>query len=237
VYSPALYDADWFHQRILIETIGLWLVPPGMVALVALLPLALLAWIIEIYLKRAAARGALAFRQSAWRVVGYVSASILAFAVWRTVEWIRAQNRCAEELAQIEVRATTSDALAILLEQQSQLPRATNLLEPSVPTPAPVRAAIEALLASTGRVPELEIILLAPTGRTPDENLFLWRNIFRFADIRELDENFASADAVAQVRRDGVMASGLSRALTLAPHVCGKQVTWSGGVATVVMRE
>ena len=237
LYSPAFFDADWFHQRILIETIGLWLLPPGMVALVALLPLALLSWIIETYLKRARARGAVEFRQSAWRVVGYVTASIAAFALWRTVEWIRAQDRCAAELSQLETRVTSSDALATLLEHQSHLPRATNLLDPKATTPEPVRAAIEALLASTGRVPELEIILLAPTRRTPAENLFLWRNIFRYADIRELDQNLISADAIAQIRRDGAMTSGFGRALALAPHLCGKQITWTGGVATVLMSE
>jgi hypothetical protein len=241
-YSPAFYDADFFHQRIVLESVaaallvpvlmGVWLVP-------ALLAWALLAGVTS-HLARARARGGP--RQRRRLLAAYVGGALALFVVWRVSAWTVMRRRCAGELALIEARIGDGNALATLLEHRSLLPRASGPLTSAAPVPPPIpaaaRTAVDQLLASTGPGSmDFEVLVLLPTGDGLDEHLLLRRWGYRYADIRVLDARFALTDVLAEARSSGSVSASPLASLVFVQHVCAKQVPWTRGTATVIVQD
>ncbi len=183
-YAPALLDADWFFQRIVVERIALALV----VAAVLAMPVAALSALLYA-LFRAVDWWAVGDRVRRWKLramaIGVVAALLALDLAWDYWRYRETAASCADLLQRVRAQATP-ERIGILLaaEEVRAAPIHRDFLRgPHLSEEA--HATIQALLAPAREAPKLSLELYAEIG--PSRHLFLWATPSHdYADVRPL---------------------------------------------------
>lgn len=227
IYAPALIDADWFFQRIVVELFALYCF--GLCALLYIPALASSGlWVLFRGVDRLAARRAAStFR---YRVVALWAIAALG-VIGLTVEYVRYRREaaaCFSDRDFVTTRVAAGEWVGALLEASEPLPRAANLMkDPGVDDP--VTRAVHAVLDATGDRPTQNVVVLTPATGEAGEHLFLWRRESVYADFRQLESGFANqidAEAYDEIRRRGTYSTSLIQWLgwsgnPITQHLCG----------------
>jgi hypothetical protein len=225
VYSPAFVDADWFYQRIVLETAGLYCIGlSGLLARPAAVSLVLWGALrtAERFADRRKASSE-SYRRRTLVALGVVAVLLLGLAMIH-----RHQEVAGCERALNAVGARLDPAVLTTIADDSALQqRSVNFLEPRVDSPG--TAAIEALLRESEHDRDYEIRLFIPARE--DDVLFLWRSTFVYADVRTLSANIIDYETIMDIQRTGQAQHepwpGLS------PPLCGSR--WELGARPVVL--
>lgn len=239
VYSPAFFDADWFHQRVVVEDVALLSLGVGGILLVPALASAVLYaafWIAERLAERLGS-SASAYRKRA--IVGIAALCLLAVAV-QYVRYRAEVAACLEDRRIVRARVAEGGWTSALLGAASSgLPRAKDLMDdPGVSREA--RAAIEAVLAPAGDRADRGVVVLSPATGKRGEHLFLWRNGFLYADFRHLEARFESlidAKELAEIQRTGDHSTGFGRWLGGGHHLCGETLDVDGHSVLIAVEQ
>jgi hypothetical protein len=237
VYSPAFFDGDFFFQRILVERIAL----TGMLAGRWLgLPAALSALVFAaLRLAEALAARGQTGAASVERVRRYRRGAGLAllglalcFAALRGGQYWLERGRCLSELEALGKRLTQPNlaaALALPKGFEGNLQRRSDI-------PASARSAIESILGELEA--DRELVVLVRTNREPTEHLFLWRSLFRYADLRSVPPDFdRMIDAVfLRTLNAEARCSSLFESLRSQSVICGRSARFGEHTVTYTVK-
>lgn len=228
-YSPAFFDADWFHQRVVLEPIALacWGVAGFFLLLPATASLVLFAALrlAELLASRRNA-GVAGYRRSA---VGVLLAIACLYMIVRYGAYRVQLSSCRASVGAVVAGIEDGSRLRALLSSMVTLPANTNLMKAGE-APQAVQARVDSLLTMGGQNPSDELVLLVRNAGPSGEELFLWRNGFRYADFRELGPGFGAqidADQLMRIRQVGSHKSGFGRVFA-DNLVCGRALQVDG---------
>jgi len=226
-YSPAFLDTDFFHQRVVLETIALW-------ALVAASPLtvpagvSLVVWIVLAIAERIGPN-ARRYAVATMMVAG------LAFAGFLYGAWRVEASRCEADLESALGRLRRQPWMSALERNHGSL--GGDLFGARCIAAMETCRAAASVVTAQGEDPRRELIVVVPNFGGREELLFLWRNQFPYADLRSMRDldNLTDGDALASARRSGRYARGFREAF-FDGHVCARSAHVEGRDVVVAVR-
>lgn len=237
VYSPAFIDADWFHQRIVVESIsvaclnaGTILILPAALSLVAYGTLRLADWL-------AHWRNMPTARYRAY-AQGTLIATALIYLLIQYGLYRVESTACQQDLDRATARIQLGAWVRPLLDQSAMLPRQVNLMEGAEVVPG-IQETVKALLVPAGENADRELVVLVPRTGPEGEHLFLWRNGFLYADFRKLGADFRNqidAEELVKIQRLGSHSTGFARVFS-GGHLCGRSLKVDEHEVIVAMKE
>ncbi len=184
IYSPAFTDADWFHQRVVVEQLDLYAAPIGFVLLLPALASAILWVLLRCSEWLAGNRGASAqiYRR---RLLSTLAIAALVFLCARTARHAWHLRTCASSLEIVSMRVKETNWLDPIRTAAPRLPLGQDISK--IQAESDVRIAIARVLSSTGEDPRIVLELLVPHVGPQGELLFLWRSDSYYADLRSTE--------------------------------------------------
>jgi len=230
VYSPAFVDADWFFQRIVVEQVALLALGVGTILFLPALASAAVYASLRGSEQLATRAGASVATYRRRTVAGIAGLCVLFVAV-QYVRYKAEVAACLNDRGIVRARVAAGGWTETLLGASSgELPRATNLMKDEV-VGDEVHEVVEKVLAPAEDRADQTIVILTPANGKAGEHLFMWRNGFLYADLRELQDGFRSqtdSEYLVEISQTGDYSTGFGRWLAGGHHICGETLVVEG---------